>query len=148
MSEPEVTPPALKLPFQPDDYLCTWHLPGPDGAVVEAPGLVTLSSDHPPRGSAHGKVPIESTGGMTSFPQEVDLPLLTAHLANGATAVITEARITYWFPERASITGAAAIVTAGTLISSSSSSYECVELQVEHLERSRIESCGVVGFEV
>ncbi|MCL4293402.1 MAG: hypothetical protein KJ056_10295 [Acidimicrobiia bacterium] len=128
-------PPALKLAFQPDEYLCTWRLPGPGGEVVEAPGLLTLASGRPPRGEVYGELPIEWNSGMASFPQYADIPALTARLANGATAVLTDAQITYWIGERGLISAAAAIVTAGQHGPARElPSYDRVELQVERLD--------------
>lgn len=59
-------PTALKLAFQPDDYLCTWRLPTMGGEFIEAPGMLTLAADRPPRGDVYGKLPIEWDRGPGS----------------------------------------------------------------------------------
>lgn len=59
---------------------------------------------------------------------------MTARLANGATAVITDARVMYWFPEHGAISGAAAVVAAGGHADVDAPSYEHMEVQVQHLD--------------
>ena len=109
--------PPLKLLVEPDEYLCTWLLPGPNGGVTEHAGAVDLRANHPPSGSVYGNVPIqwdETAPGQHSadFPQEVQLTRLRARLANGHEVDLIDVSITYWFPEQGHIRAGTAIVGA------------------------------------
>lgn len=109
--------PPLKLLVEPDEYLCTWLLPGPSGGVTEHAGALDLRANRPPSGSVYGDVPIRwdepATGQRSAgFPQEVQLPRLRARLANGHDVDLIDASITYWFPEQGHISAATAIVGA------------------------------------
>lgn len=109
--------PPLKLLVEPDEYLCTWLLSGPDGGVSEHAGAIGLRANRPPTGSVHGNIPIQwdetATGQRSAgFPQEVRLPRLRARLANGHDVDLIDASITYWFPEQGIISAGIAIVGA------------------------------------
>lgn len=107
--------PPLKLLVEPDEYLCTWLLPGPDGGESEHAGALDLRANRPPTGSVYGNIPIQwdetATGGSSAdFPQEVRLPRLRARLANGHDVDLIDASVSYWSPELGRIGAASAIV--------------------------------------
>ena len=109
--------PPLKLLVEPDEYLCTWLLPGPDGDVHEYAGALDLRAGLPPIGSVHGSIPIswtETAVGERSagFPQEFQLPHLRARLATGYDVDLVDASISYWSPERGHISAVSAAVGA------------------------------------
>lgn len=90
----------LEFPFPPDDYLCTWHLRGLDGATVHLSGMIELRPSRMPYGRIYGDLPLTSvtTGGQSvmSFPQEHDYLAVRATLANGAELVVLKAKVTFW----------------------------------------------------
>lgn len=92
--------PVLEFPFPPDDYLCTWHLRGLDGATVHLPGMIELRASRMPYGRIYGDLPLASvvTGGQSvmSFPQEHDYLAVRATLANGAELIVLKAKVTFW----------------------------------------------------
>lgn len=109
--------PPLKLLVEPDEYLCTWLLPGPNGGESEHAGALDLRANRPPTGSVYGNIPIQwnetATGQRSAgFPQEIQLPRLRARLANGHDVDLIDASITYWFPEHGRISAGTAIVGA------------------------------------
>lgn len=100
MTKPEERPPLCLL-VQPDEYLCTWLLPGPDGGPSrEHPGALHLRANLPPEGTVYGDLPIASTDigngqGKVGFPQEVTLEHLRARLANGHDVDLVDVTISY-----------------------------------------------------
>lgn len=105
---------ALKLSFAPGDYLATWRLPSRKGGTIDARGELTVAGGKPPMATAHGDFDDElerSAGGAIGFPQRVDVPVITGSLSNGANVILIDARVSYWFPERARIDAAAAFIT-------------------------------------
>lgn len=109
---------ALKLKFEPDDYLCTWQVPKRGGDFISLPGSLEVRPDRPPRGVLYGEVPLESNhtaSGESSagFPQTVERPILRGILANGGEVVVLDARLVYWFPGQGTLSGSAGILTAG-----------------------------------
>lgn len=110
---------ALKLRFEPDDYLCTWHVPGREGDFISLPGSLEVRPNRPPRGVLYGDIPLQcvhTAGGDTSakFPQTVERPTLRGTLANGGELVVLDAQLLYWFPGHGTLSGSAAILTAGS----------------------------------
>ncbi|MBO0895337.1 HEPN domain-containing protein [Arthrobacter sunyaminii] len=105
----------LKLTVEPDEYLCTWFIPGPDGAVAEYSGSIDLKPDRQPTGSVHGTVPIARSmreNGLYSidFPQNVELPHLRARLVSGYDVDLVDVSIIYWFEGRGRIHAGSATV--------------------------------------
>ncbi|MGL5827848.1 MAG: hypothetical protein ACRCYU_24040 [Nocardioides sp.] len=112
MPAPERSP-VLDSPFPPDDYLCTWHLPGPDNTTVHLSGMVELRESLIPYGRIYGDLPLVgiTTDNETamSFPQVHEHAAVRATLANGAELIVLNAQVTYW-PGHGSVRGAAAAV--------------------------------------
>jgi hypothetical protein len=111
---------ALKLSFAPDDYLATWQLPSVKGGTFEAHGALTVEAGKPPKGTAHGDFDgqLEKMGGgAVGFPQHVEAPVITGSLSNGANVILVNAQVSYWFPDRAIIHAAAAIITLADVTS-------------------------------
>ncbi len=107
--------PPLKLLVEPDEYLCTWLLPGPDEVEIECAGALDLQAGRPPSGSVYGEIPVrwtESVAGRrgAGFPQEVQLPHLRARLANGYDVDLVDVSIAYCSAEHGRISAGSATV--------------------------------------
>jgi hypothetical protein len=105
----------LKLLVEPDEYLCTWLLPGLDGVESEYHGALELQAGRQPVGSVYGDIPIRWTATVTGqrsagFPQQIQLPHLRARLANGYDVDLVNASITYWSEEHGHISASSATV--------------------------------------
>jgi hypothetical protein len=127
---------ALKLSFAPDDYLATWQLPSPNGGTFAAHGALTVAASKPPKATAHGDFDGQLerlAGGAIGFPQHADAPVITGSLSNGANVVLVDARVSYWFPDRAIIHAAAAIITLAD-VGSGEALFEQFDIQVGGLD--------------
>lgn len=130
---------ALKLAFDPGDYLCTWHVPVADGKLADIQGLLTVKPSKPPTGQVYGEVPIrwkvDSRGHKSAgFPQYLDSEVLSGRLATGANVVLVGARITHWSPDRGHISGAAAVLTLDQVAGDAEPRFSRIELQVHGLD--------------
>lgn len=127
---------ALKLSFSPDDYLATWQLPSPKGGTFECHGALTVEAGKPPKATAHGDFGghlEKMAGGAIGFPQHVEAPVMTGSLSNGANIILINAHVSYWFPDRASIHAAAAIITLAA-VSSKEALFKQFDIQVGGLD--------------
>ena len=106
--------PVIELQFSPDEYLCTWHIPGLNAETLHLAGSIDLHEDRPPTGVLHGKLPLESTlsAGQASFPfpQTRHLDVVRATLANGGAALLIDATVTWWV-SHGTLRAAAAVLT-------------------------------------
>ncbi|MGO4452543.1 HEPN domain-containing protein [Arthrobacter sp. RAF14] len=123
--------PPLELLVEPDEYLCTWLLPGVSGVASEHPGSLELRADHHPTGVVYGNIPIqweENPDGHRSagFPQVVPLDRLRARLANGHEVDLIDATVTYWSPGQGHITASTAIVGLASGVLGFSTKFEVV----------------------
>lgn len=130
---------ALNPAFDPGDYLCTWHVPLEGDKFGDIQGLLTVQANRPPEGQIHGDLPIrwqEGPGEQRSvgFPQHVECEVLTARLSTGANAVLTDALITYWFPNQGHVSGASAVLTLDDVTREAQPAYSRIEFQVEGLD--------------
>ncbi|MBM9624763.1 HEPN domain-containing protein [Streptomyces zhihengii] len=104
----------LRLPYEPDNYLCTWTVPDGRGGIAELPGNLKVLPNRPPTGSIYGSVPLNSESpGVYSFPQVVEFCALAGTLANGGSVVLLDASITYWSMGQGHISGSAALLGKG-----------------------------------
>lgn len=127
---------ALKLSFTPDDYLATWQLPSPKGGTFESHGALTVEAGKPPKATAHGDFDGQlekMAGGAIGFPQHVDAPVITGSLSNGANVILVNAQVSYWFPDRAIIHAAAAIITLAD-VTSAEALFKHFDIQVGGLD--------------
>jgi hypothetical protein len=127
---------ALKLSFTPDDYLATWQLPSPKGGTFESHGALTVEAGKPPKATAHGDFDGQlekMAGGAVGFPQGVDAPFIVGSLSNGANVLLVNARVSYWFPDRANIQAAAAVITLAD-VTSAGALFNQFDIQVGGLD--------------
>ncbi|QBX55063.1 hypothetical protein EXE58_06075 [Nocardioides seonyuensis] len=105
--------PVLSLDFEPDEYLCTWHIRDGAGAVRNLSGAIEVSPMAPPRGIIYGNIPLTSDTrhGETSFafPQRSASPATHATLANGGEVLVLDSTITWWM-SHGNIRGSAALL--------------------------------------
>ncbi|MEU0032121.1 HEPN domain-containing protein [Streptomyces sp. NPDC006335] len=112
MSDKQKLP--LNLIYEPETYLCSWLVPNEAGDEREIPGDLTLRPLHRPTGQIYGDVPLQHTEHSpgvisTSFPQEINFPILHGRLANGGSVILLDAHIQLW-DKVGLITGAAALL--------------------------------------
>jgi hypothetical protein len=141
---------AVKLPFSPQDYLCTWNLPdvrsesrndgnsrcdGDESGTVELNGTLDLTTGHDPRGSFYGKLPIIFKNGGTRFPQISSFDRLTGRLSTGAYFVLINGQHNYWYLDHGYANGVFAIVSGKPFKKDAHRTYRSIELQLEGLDR-------------
>lgn len=132
-----MTATALKLAFSADDYLVTWDLPTDTGETFVAHGALTVASDQPPKGIAHGTFPHiakQLKKGGAGFPQYVDAPQLLGRLSNGANVLLVNAQVTYLLASQAVIYADAAILTLADVSAHESPMFQKLEIQVGGLD--------------
>lgn len=128
---------ALKLAFEPEEYLVTWDLPTGEGHTFSSHGVLVVNPDRAPAGTAHGEfhhVARQMKSGGAAFPQYVEVPRITGQLANGAHVLLLDARVSYWFLTQARIDAAAAIVTVADVTTDDPSGFQKIEVQVGGLD--------------
>lgn len=138
---------AVKLPFPPQEYLCTWKLPdirlknnedrqgeGSDGGVVEANGVLDLTAGRHPHGSFYGKLPILWEGDSGEFPQINDFDCLIGRLSSGAYFALMNGQYSYWMPGHGYVNGAFATLSRKPFKRNEYRTYRSIELQLEGLD--------------
>lgn len=141
---------AVKLPFSPQEYLCTWNLPdvrpenrnnddsrrgGNESRTVELNGTLDLTTGHHPRGSFYGKLPIVFKNGGARFPQISSFECLTGKLSTGAYFVLINGQYNYWHIDHGHANGAFAILSGKPFKKDEHRTYRSIELQLEGLDR-------------
>ena len=102
---------AIKLPFSPQEYPCTWDIPdvrsenrdngdsrrdGDESETVELNGTLDLTTGHDPRGSFYGKLPITFKNGKDDLPQIGSFDRLTGRLSAGTYFALINGHYNYW----------------------------------------------------
>ena len=102
---------AVKLPFSPQEYPCTWNLPdvrsenrdngdsrrdGDESGTVELNGTLDLTTGHDPRGSFYGELPIIFKNGKADLPQIGSFDRLTGRLSAGTYLALINGHYNYW----------------------------------------------------
>src|SRR5680860_250321 len=128
---------ALKLAFEPEEYLVTWDLPTGEGDTFASHGVLVVNPDQAPTGTAHGAfshIARQMESGGAAFPQHVDVPRITGQLANGARVLLLDAHVSYWFSTQARIDAAAAIITVADGTTDDPAGFQKIEVQVGGLD--------------
>lgn len=141
---------AVKLPFSPQEYACTWHLPriqtevenneahqdddGKDG-FIKVNGTLDLTVGHHPHGSFYGELPIVWEDDSTQFPQINDYDCLTGKLSTGAHFALINGQYNYWFLGQGYVNGAFAILSRKPFKHNEYRTYQSIELQLEGLDK-------------
>ncbi|WP_439660594.1 hypothetical protein ACSHWB_03215 [Lentzea sp. HUAS TT2] len=128
---------ALRLKFEPDDYLVVWQLPSTKGGTFAAHGALTVEAGKSPTGMAHGEFGDalkEMTKGVVGFPQYVDVPTLIGSLSSGANVLLIDARVTFWHPNQARINAGAAVITLADVSVADEVLFESFEIQIGGLD--------------
>jgi ApeA N-terminal domain 1 len=85
---------------------------------VELPGNLDVRPNRPPQGSIYGSVPlqiekVDSGGYAASFPQVIEVPVLSGVLANGGSVVLLDASLSYTSMRDGRLSGSAALLGKG-----------------------------------
>lgn len=141
---------AVKLPFSPQEYPCTWNLPdvrsenrdngdsrrdGDESGTVELNGTLDLTTGHDPRGSFYGELPIIFKNGKADLPQIGSFDRLTGRLSAGTYFVLINGQHNYWYIDRGCANGAFAILSEKPFKKDEHRTYRSIELQLEGLDR-------------
>lgn len=141
---------AVKLPFSPQEYLCTWNLPdvrsenrdngdgrrdGGESGTVELNGTLDLTTGHDPRGSFYGKLPIVFKNRVADFPQISSFEHLTGRLSTGAYFVLINGQHNYWYIDHGHANGEFAVLSGKPFKKDEHRTYRSIELQLEGLDR-------------
>lgn len=141
---------AVKLPFSPQEYLCTWNLPdvrpenrnngdsrrgGDESGTVELNGTLDLTTGHHPCGSFYGKLPIIFKNGGARFPQISSFERLIGRLSTGAYFVLINGQHNYWHIDHGYAKGAFAVLSGKSFKKDEHRTYRSIELQLEGLDR-------------
>lgn len=139
---------AVKLPFSPQEYLCTWDIPdvrsenrdnddsrrgGDENGTVELNGTLDLTTGHDPRGSFHRELPIVLEGDC-DFPQTNDFKCLTGKLSVGVHFALINASSDYWH-DCGYVDGTFAVLSGKPFKKDEHRTYRSIELQLEGLDR-------------
>lgn len=125
---------ALKLPFEPGEFLCTWVVPDLEGGAVELSGLLNLEVGKYPHGVLHGDAPIRWINGAASFPQRHSFDTLVGRLSSGGSVALMNGELHYWFETQGRATGAFAVLSRDQLDAKDPRKYEAIELQIDGLD--------------
>ena len=141
---------AVKLPFSPQEYLCTWNLPdvrsenrdngdgrrdGGESGTVELNGTLDLTTGHDPRGSFYGKLPIVFKNRVADFPQISSFEHLTGRLSTGAYFVLINGQHNCWYIDHGHANGEFAVLSGKPFKKDEHRTYRSIELQLEGLDR-------------
>jgi hypothetical protein len=129
---------AIKLPFPPQEYSCTWHIPrhnsDEQNGTVEAHGTLDLTTGRHPQGTFYGTLPIMRKKGASYFPQVYDHDCLIGKLSTGAHIVLVNGHHVFWIQNHGRADGAFAMISRKPFNPSHQRTYKCIELQLEGLD--------------
>jgi ApeA N-terminal domain 1 len=125
---------ALKLPFEPGEFLCTWRVPGLKGEPVELSGLLNLEVGKYPSGVLHGDVPIKWVNGGAGFPQQQKFDSLVGLLSSGGSVALMGGELSYWFTNQGRASAAFAVLSRDELDAKEPRKYQAIELQIDGLD--------------
>ena len=113
------------------DFQCSWHIPGEDGNIRSFPGTLAIRGGERPAGDMHGLEPSDTD---EEYPNRHIYPVLTATLASGGSALLTDVEVESFLPGRASIQAGAAVVSVSPFADGSVPYADEIEIQIESLD--------------
>jgi len=130
---------AVNLPHEPQEYMCTWHLPKAvqdrdENQLVDVLGTIDLTGHHHPTASFQGILPYASDIGGARFPQDQDIDSLTGTLSSGFYISLQNCHIKYLFPSYGRAQGELAVLSAKPFERDKHRKYQSIELQIDSLD--------------
>lgn len=130
---------AVNLPHEPQEYMCTWHLPKAvqdrdENQLVDVPGTIDLTGHRHPTASFQGILPYASDSGRASFPQSNNFNCLTGTLSSGIHVALLNGQTSYWLHNGGGAKGAFAVLSTKPFEHDNYRKYQSVELQIDGLE--------------
>ncbi|MBT2473604.1 hypothetical protein J7E68_03185 [Microbacterium sp. ISL-103] len=112
------------------DFRCTWHVPDEDGGLLNVPGTLSVRPGERPAGDMHS---VDLFEPDDLFPQRRVYPVLTATLAGGATALVTDVALEAMLGQ-ASLHGGAAVISVDRFDDGAEPVAYEIEMQIESLD--------------
>lgn len=130
---------AVNLPHEPQEYMCTWHLPKAvqdrdENQLVDVLGTIDLTGRHDPTASFQGILPYASDSGRANFPQSNNFNCLTGTLSSGIHVALLNGQTSYWLHNGGGAKGAFAVLSTKPFEHDNYRKYQSVELQIDGLE--------------
>ena len=113
------------------DFQCTWHIPDEDGVLQNVPGTLAVRAGERPAGDMHAVDLFESGD---SSPIRRSYPTLTATLASGASAILTDVEVESFIPGQAFLQAGAAVISIAPFVDGDAPSANELEIQIEFLD--------------
>ncbi len=117
-----------KLPTQPGDYAVEWFL---DDRVI--PGELHLEQNRSPQAKLFGDVVPKDWSHGGSFPEDHRLNRVVGRLRSGPDVVLTDARLSIWYPER-SLGLASHAVVGHDVADVPGDAFHCARFQITNLD--------------
>lgn len=141
--------PAVKLPFEAGEHLCTWDLPDGKGGVVPTPGLLNVEPNRWPSAVVYGEMPIvwrhEGATGVASFPQRHEFDCLVGQVSSGANVALMLGELSYWHSNQGRAIGALAVLSPGTISTEIAPRFSSIEFQIEGIE-ALVDATPIASF--
>lgn len=130
---------AVNLPHEPQEYMCTWHLPkavqdSDEDQLVDVLGTIDLTGHRHPTASFQGILPYVSDSGRANFPQSNNFNCLTGTLSSGIHVALLNGQTSYWLHNGGGAKGAFAVLSTRPFEHDNYRKYQSVELQIDGLE--------------
>lgn len=130
---------AVNLPHEPQEYMCTWHLPKAvqdrdENQLVDVLGTIDLTGHRHPTASFQGILPYASDSGRANFPQSNNFNCLTGTLSSGIHVALLNGQTSYWLHNGGGAKGAFAVLSTKPFEHDNYRKYQSVELQIDGLE--------------
>lgn len=108
-----------------------WEVPGEDGRRQIVPGTLAVRQGERPAGDMHG-VDLVEPGDL--IPNRRSYPILTATLASGASALLTDVEVESFMPGRALLQAGAAVISIASFDDGAEPFANEIEMQIESLD--------------
>ena len=108
-----------------------WEIPATDGSRQIVPGTLALRQGERPAGDMHG-VDLVEPGDL--IPKRRSYPILTATLASGASALLTDVEVESFMPGQALLQAGAALISIASFDDGAEPFADEIEMQIESLD--------------